>query len=331
MELISQKLPKLTLVKLKLVNFWQSLSLPEKLYSLSFALLVVFQGDYQLAALLTLVGLIMEFWPRFTKAWDTLAGKAVILLFYAAITNFALASSASLVNEVTGVSATHFNYTHNFAILMVLPSWLLGISVFALFIYQLFVPFYLFTILLAKPFGIKIVRFFSKSNHPFFSNAMRFTVCFTVLFQLMSLWLGDQQEIDRIFQSIDPNVSTTEKEQAKFNEQQNRLTPSDTPEPEKPEKETFSISFNDDSGATDELTIPINQGYESVIHHLVAMFAYRQEADKYSRCSKPNNTKAVELNDHEVLLISKDNNAQYGYQFTVTVCDSPASHLFKNN
>ncbi|WP_372769804.1 hypothetical protein [Pseudoalteromonas sp.] len=329
MELISQKLPKLKLVQLKLVNFWQSLSLPEKLYTLSFALLIIFQGDYGLAAMLTVIGLLMEFWPKFSRAWDSLAGKAVILLFYATITNFALVSSASMVNEVTGVPAAHFNYTHNFAILLVLPSWILGISVVALMIYQLFVPFYLFAILLAKPFGIKMVRFFSKSNHPFFSNSMRFMVCFTVVFQLLSFWQGEQKSIEEILNGIDPNVTEVEQKQADLAKQQALDTAVvETQEPETPE--TFSISFNNAAGESDELLIPIDKGYESVIRYLIAMFAYRLEADSYSRCSKPASTRAVELNDYEVLLISENKNAKYGYDFVVAVCNSPSNNLFKN-
>ena len=68
----------------------------------------------------------------------------MLLLFYAVIANFALAGAASVVNEVVGVSSSHFSYTHNFAILLYLPAWTLAISIIALLLLQIFVPFYLF-------------------------------------------------------------------------------------------------------------------------------------------------------------------------------------------
>lgn len=136
-----------------LLAFVGKLSFVQKLYLFAFILLC-FNKSLAIVAAITVVGLLAEFWPLFTRVWHSLAGKAVLLLFYAVIANFALAGAASVVNEVVGVSSSHFSYTHNFAILLYLPAWTLAISIIALLVLQVFVPFYLFTLLLLKPFGI---------------------------------------------------------------------------------------------------------------------------------------------------------------------------------
>lgn len=115
-----------------LKQFWQSLNVAQRCYLFALLALMVFQPEIWIAAIITAIALIIEFWPKFAMAWHTLAGKAIFLLFYAVIANFALAASGSVVNEITGVSASHLSYTHNFAILLYLPIWFVCISILAL-------------------------------------------------------------------------------------------------------------------------------------------------------------------------------------------------------
>lgn len=307
MELISQKLPLFKLIQLKTASFWQSLSNAEKLYCCSLLLLIIPLGGYVLASILTLIGLTIEFWPRFADAWESLAGKAVILLFYASITNFALVSSATIVNEVTGVSATHFNYTHNFALLLILPVWMISISLAALLLFQIIMPFYLIALIMLKPFGIKLVRLLSKSEHPVLTNSIRFVASFAIISQLFILIDGEQQ-INQAFADVDENNSAVQ-----------------TIEQKEPEIHQLSLGIQD-SAADDAniINIDINGGYGGLVKSLVAMFAFRFEADTFSRCESPEGTKSVELNDYEVLQINKEKEAKYGYSFSVKRCVSPA-------
>lgn len=309
MELISQNQPKFRQIQIKVANLWQSFSTAEKLYSTALLLLIMPFASLKLAALCTLAGLTIEFWPRFVKAWDSLGGKAFILLFYATITNFALAFSAGIVNEVTGVSATHFNYTHNFALLLILPILAVGISLAALLVFQLIMSFYLFLLLVLKPFGIKLIRLFSKSEHPLFTNTIRFIAGFAVLLQfLFSSGIGEQ--IDKALASMDTEQAAQISDDAK----------------ESTIKQfTFGIqNESEDNSNLGVVTINTDTGNNSIVKGLVAAFAYQFEADIYSRCESPADTRSIELNDYEVLHIREKEDEKFGYQFTVAKCVSPA-------
>ena len=309
MELISQNQPKLKLLQLKIANLWQSFSTAEKLYSTALLLLIMPFASLKLAALSTLIGLTIEFWPRFARAWDSLAGKAFILLLYATITNFALAFSAAIVNEVTGVSATHFNYTHNFALLLILPILAVGISLAALLVFQLLMPFYLFLLLVLKPFGIKLIRLFSKSEHPLFTNTIRFVASFAILVQLIYL-ADDGAQIDKALASIDIEQPAQISDDAKESTIQ---------------QFTFGIQNESENNSNmGVVTVNTGTGNNSIIKGLIAAFAYQFEADIYSRCESPAGTRSIELNDYEVLHIQRKEDERFGYQFTVAKCVSPA-------
>ncbi|MCG9722048.1 hypothetical protein [Shewanella sp. Isolate7] len=146
-----------------------------------------------LVAIITTIALTLEFWPVFERVWHSLAGKAVLLLFYAIVANYALAMASAIVNEVVGVPATHFNYTHNFAILLLLPAWILGISAVGLLFAQILMPFYLLIALVLKPIGIKLFSLTGNSHYRFTTLMVRFILSFVLLYHLILL-IGDVEE-----------------------------------------------------------------------------------------------------------------------------------------
>ncbi|TKB58659.1 hypothetical protein [Ferrimonas aestuarii] len=272
-------------------TFFAALTLPEKLYVTAPLIWILAGGDPLWPSLMTLVALLLEFWPRFTHWWESLAGKAVILLFYGVITNFALASAAGVVNEVTGVSASHFNYTHNFALMMLLPIWFAVSSGIALLMFQVVAPFYLLLILLLKPFGVKLVRHVSKSAYPFTTNALRF--CLSVLLLVQCLTLLDSQSSGLATEFVNGEVAQIDVGNGEVSAQV----------------------------LVDELLL---EDYEKNIRIAVAQFAFNQEADTRSRCQLEAHTRAVELNDYEILTISHNDQADFGFDFVVKRCVSPA-------
>lgn len=54
-------------------HFWQRLSLAQRCYLLALLALIVFLPEIGLAAIITAVALIIEFWPKFATAWHPLA------------------------------------------------------------------------------------------------------------------------------------------------------------------------------------------------------------------------------------------------------------------
>ncbi|WP_052813829.1 hypothetical protein [Shewanella sp. cp20] len=172
-------------------NKWQRLTLPQRLYLL--AALLLMSEHLGLVAIITTIALTLEFWPVFERVWHSLAGKAVLLLFYAIVANYALAMASAIVNEVVGVPATHFNYTHNFAILLLLPAWILGISAVGLLFAQILMPFYLLIALVLKPIGIKLFSLTGNSHYRFTTLMVRFILSFVLLYHLLLL-MGDVEE-----------------------------------------------------------------------------------------------------------------------------------------
>lgn len=320
-----------------LLAFVGKLSFVQKLYLFAFILLC-FNKSLAIVAAITVVGLLAEFWPLFTRVWHSLAGKAVLLLFYAVIANFALAGAASVVNEVVGVSSSHFSYTHNFAILLYLPAWTLAISIIALLVLQVFVPFYLFTLLLLKPFGIDGFNLTNLQHYQKWTMFFRLVLSSILLYHLALLSdvdsvieenldnpkllsiqspAAEQSELKKVIQ-----ISVDELEQAKKDQE---ITNS-----KKPKENSDNSTLNT---LEQEITTSVNKSkqlralYAQKTREFIAHFAYQLEADGKSRCAIANNAHIVELNDYEILEISPDMSKPYGYHFEVKVCQSPAFPL----
>lgn len=347
MELITQALSKRQRIQLLLVNFWQSFSSVEKLYLVAFVLLFLSPNSSFPSAAITVIALTKEFWPRFTKLWDGLAGKAIILFFYAIVTNIALAYSAGIVNAIAGVSAAHLSYAHNIALLLIIPPLFIGVSFLALLAFQLCYPFYLFALICLKPFGVKAVSSLSKSAHPILSHTIRFILCAVLLAQAIDMNDSADQALEELEKQVEqtqpiaqptsesPQLLATElnntqqKEQLKqqltqqFNEQFDEKTGDDKPI-------TFTVKDGDK-----EATLPLpnvntifnisaDASYFDLVEQLVANFIYHLEADSLSRCKHPEDSKVIELNDYEVLLINQNPAAKHKLDFAVIKCVSPA-------
>ncbi|QQX78280.1 hypothetical protein JK628_11695 [Shewanella sp. KX20019] len=337
-----------------IISFAGKLSAVQKLYLLAI-LVLIFSDRLVFVALLTVVGLTAEFWPLFNRVWHSLAGKAVLLLFYAIIANFALAGAASVVNEVVGVSSSHFNYTHNFAILLFLPSWALAVSIVALLLLQIIAPIYLLLLLIARPFGVKGFRITNHQHFQKWTMFIRLILSSIVIYNLSllsdvdtviednldgsallrtkelpaspSLELTDENTAVAIEDTID-NIMTAE---GYDNMGSAQLTSAN----EAPES---GNSLDVTSGADDKQmsalaknikkdvvnSVKLKTYYSKKTRDLIALFAYQLEADEKSRCLITDNAHVVELNDYEILQITPDSNKKHGYKFEVRTCISPA-------
>ena len=299
---------------------WFSLSTAQKLY-LAALISVIFFKSWSLCALLTMTALVIEFWPKFNKLWHSLAGKALILVFYATIANFVLANASSIVNDVTHVSAANMSYTHNFATLIYLPIWALGITLCTLLIFQFILPFYIIMLLLIKPFGSQSIKYISQSYSPLLTASIRLILAFITLSTLYSLvddrdeatFLSDIENgfyFGRELASDSPEV----KEQAVDNLNK-RLAKQEPGSPKTEEINELAESAS---------SFVATEGYFERSKRLIAMFAFNYEADEYSRCKKAKNSKVVELNDYEIVEITPNETMPYGYSFIVKACESPA-------
>ncbi|MCG9696657.1 hypothetical protein [Shewanella sp. Isolate11] len=295
---------------------WRNCSIPQRFYLL--AIIVLFANEsLGLVAIITTIALTLEFWPLFTRVWHSLAGKALLLLFYAIIANFALAMSGSIVNEIVGVPASHFTYTHNFAILLFLPAWFVVISAIGLLIAQIIVPFYFVTLLMLRPLGITGWRLTRHAHYRFITMLIRFILSAILLYNALMLLDNFEEKLEKTLAVEVKNTPST-KAKADTGPEIKNVT---SEEPDISDINTKKV----DNTVTDEMYYAeIRDSYKAKVRQLIAQFAFNLEADTRSRCEKLPNSAVVELNDYEILEIIPDDTAQYHYRFETKKCISPA-------
>lgn len=289
---------------------------------------------------MVLVGLLNEFWPRFMLAWDSLIGRSVILFAYAVMANFALASASGLVNTVTGVSATALPYSHNFAIILMLPSWFFVTTLFILVSSQLLMPLYLLVLVLLKPFGVHGLWHAPDYKYVITTALLRYVWTLALLIKLVTLSMQsgvieffNESQVGTLVGSIieiqnEDNVMDVKEVVAESKRSEPVILPS-------PSNSTIVDAVTDETqDVEDELEqevreaiLQANANSEKFIlrqRKLLAHFIYIYEADSYSRCNIPDNSRVVEINDYEVLSITKTEDNDLGYVYDVIPCKSAA-------
>ncbi|QDO84166.1 hypothetical protein FM037_14150 [Shewanella psychropiezotolerans] len=305
------------------------LTVAQKLYLLALFLLI-FSDNFGMVAIVTVAALTLEFWPLFERVWHSLSGKAVLLLFYAVIANFAIAGAASVVNEVVGVSTEHFSYTHNFAILLYLPAWIIVMTALAILMLQVAVPFYLLCLLLLKPFGVTGLKLINHNHFRFTTMFIRLILSSVVLYHLMLITSLD----DELSQDLsDPDGLVMNELSAQDKEElSNELTNLREKDKTDDASLTIGLSFNGSDAEKKEQVDNyenVREDYEKMVRSMIARFAYQLESDSRSRCAIAPGSNIVELNDYEIVEIRRDKAADYGYSFEVKKCISPAFGLDK--
>lgn len=335
-------------LKLGLSKLWRylsqgfvKLSFAQKLYLI--ALILAFSRELMwLVAVIAVIAMAIEFWPVFERVWNNLAGKAVLLLFYAIIANFALGWSGAIVNEVVGVSASDLNYTHNLAILLYMPAWFLMVSAIVLLALQLIIPVYLVLIFLLKPLGVKSLRLTSHTSFRKTTFMIRIVLATVVLYHL-SLLIDLDTRLQTSF--TDFITTTQEASEHKPVEPALGLMPHTTDvltapiaelakikpelEADKPADKPADKQTADEREEAErkQTYASVRTQYQYLVRQWLATFAFSLEANGRSRCKKPAESNVIELNDYEILLITPDKNADYGYRFEVEKCISAAFPL----
>lgn len=337
-NLLKQPISIITRVKsiLSAINhkIWQwvgRLNLAQKLYLMAI-LIILFSSpniEWGFVCFFVLLGIGLEFWPRFTLMWHSLLGKSCLLFFYAVIANFSLASAASVINDITGVGAQHLPYSHNFAILLYLPIWLIGFTFLALLIIQVLSPLYIAVILLLKPFGLRAVKTVTQSTFPVITTMVRMGLSLVVLSQLILYNEDDFMSFSqKLNQSIAPFVKA-QKSDATEQVAPEELLVATTNSPtidqvDKHEKTSlrkglFDITGNENLKEEQAKRTPY---YQRFVMHSLNTFIFLLEADSLSRCKVESDARVVEINDYEMLEVTVDKNQEFGYRYEVKPCGS---------
>lgn len=268
-----------------------------------------------------LAGIVSETWPKFMALWNSLPGKAIILFVYAIIANFALASASGLVNSITGVSAGALPYSHNFALILMVPSWFFVTTLMALVGGMLVIFVYVFFLLLLKPFGIQRLWHQPGYRYVLSTAVARFVWTLGVALQLGVL--AGQVGLLSEFSNESANALITIENEIEA-------------QPEDSEGKPIEGQIEEVSELEEDLTALLTDAkqksirYQKTQRQALASFIYEFEADSRSRCAHPEGTRVIELNDYEILQIVKSSENEIGYAYSVVPCRSAAIGLSVN-
>ena len=304
------------------------LNTPQKLYGITLILLSLPDTNWPLVCIFTLLALGLEFWPRFTRIWHSLLGKSCLLFFYAIVANFALVSAASIVNDVSGIAAEHLPYTHNLVILMYLPVWIIGFTFLALLFLQVLSPLYILAILILRPFGIRAVKFLSQSKFPVLTTLVRMGLSLVLLTQLVALNEKNFVDLSKQLNGVLDDVVQEQTIQENDNKDlSNEVLPKQVVN-DVNEVATLSSELGDSAfgirlnTGDEEQQMSIYYSYRDIVLVSLNSFIYALEADNFSRCQFAPPSRVVEINDYEMLTITPDDTADYGFSYKVEPCRS---------
>ncbi|GMM86181.1 hypothetical protein [Pseudoalteromonas sp. MTN2-4] len=351
-------------LKTKWLTFWRSLTFSQRLYLTAIVFFIyqingettpppgvsenaqmmedMFSPSSFLLVTIIISALLNELWPKLMKFWDSLPGKAVILIFYAFIANYALAYAAGAINDITGVSADHFPYTHNLSLMLSLPSWFFISTLTILLLVPLLQPFYVLLLLFMRPFGLHTMWHPPEYRFPIITSFVRMTLCvmlfvFVLMFTFTSGMFGGMSTMfTNVIESFsNTTVSTNITEEVD-------KEPSEPAKPKEVDAEQVDQAQQDQSpilslniGEGDPATISLSEraeAYDNKIKTILAYFIYELEADSYSRCQVTVGSRMVELNDYEILEITQLSEQERTYKYEVKPCISVAiGHQFKSS
>tara|TARA_Y100000994_G_scaffold38503_1_gene29350 strand:+ start:6321 stop:7340 length:1020 start_codon:yes stop_codon:yes gene_type:complete len=309
------------------LRFWVSITFAQRCYFLATSMLLIQlllnieSGLFEAIMFgFALVGIVSETWPKFMVLWNSLPGKAVILFVYAIIANFALASASGMVNSITGVSASALPYSHNFALILMVPSWFFVTTLMALVGGMLVIFVYLFFLLLLKPFGVQ--RLWHQPGYRFVLSTAVARFVWTLGVALQLGILAGQVGLLSEFSSDSANpLITIEETENKRENSELQLTEEQAEDVSELERDLTTLLTNAKQKSVD---------YKKAQRQALANFIYEFEADSRSRCAHPEGTRVIELNDYEILQIEKTADAAEGFVYTVEPCRSAAIGLSIN-
>jgi len=144
-----------------------------------------------------------DMWQGFLRIWNSLAGKAVIVVFYAILGNFCFALAESQVNNLIGIRTDVVPYTVNLAVLLLAPIWSFILSLVVLTLYIVLHTAKIMLLLLLRPLGVRSHHILGTEAYPVKTLIARivylpvFMSCLTVL--PAAYLTGDSSQLEQMF------------------------------------------------------------------------------------------------------------------------------------
>ena len=334
----------------KIQPIWQKLQPAQRGYALATVCVVLWllsfcsqQWLLYGMALTLLYAVTMDMWQGFLRIWNSLAGKAVIVVFYAILGNFCFAMAESQVNNLIGIRTDVVPYTVNLTVLLLAPIWSFGLSLIVLTLYTMLHTSKIMLLLLLRPLGVRSHHILGEEAYPvktLLARVIYLPVFLSCLAALPSAYLtGDSSELSNLFSgeprlinlTADENTTDVPKDKvpdaapqdATAAVAQSALQDGQANLPtvkNESQHQTAALITGRSTGAT----IDLSHGIPTIpwLNRTLAGFLYQIESMGRSSCVMSGAEHLVHINDYEVLVITPDKKAESGYQYQVRLCGS---------
>lgn len=296
---------------------WTKLFTPSQLCYFIAAFLLLFNlvydlGIMQWVALIAFIGLTRELLNIFHLVWDNIIGKGVIIVLYASTANLALAFAALKINSITGIEPTSFVFTLGFTTLMLMPFWIALSSIIIFLVVLALANFWLLITILLKVLGFNISIHWEDKKQAVLTLFLRIVLIPLVLVFLVNVtlpFINDdafdgaimaEMGEEGVFLSI--NEMDDEAGIENINNQGEKYEPS-------------PVVVSNGEAKKQEL-----KESRQFIETIIANFIFYFESYPNSACLKLENQRSVMINEDLVLLISKNEEAEHGFDFEVQEC-----------
>lgn len=343
--------------RLGLGERWAKLHTNQIIYLIAVLLFFVVEGDLQepntsiwFVGVLAFIGMARELGAIFIKVWESTFGRLILLVLYAAIANFTIAVASQKVNIVINADPTQLYHTLGVTTLLVLPLWLMIVSVVAMI-----VIFGVMQILLLIRGLFVLMRIIGRKTKPKEAFPKTFMIVRLILLVPVSMtmlnslaWYSEQLNLPRI-----PGFSLSDNSGVMVEEQVTNVTLSIIEN--ELQKEVLSDGEREDlitakqnlqakaeriknQKLADELLVEKDEAIDIeqekaelaqtnekapeiyFLDKLIASFVYNYEAFEYSHCQKAASERVVYISENDILVVKKDESAPTGFAFGTRSC-----------
>jgi len=335
-----------------MVTAWHKLHANQKIYVVALVLLIAYadeiftgqEGYISVIGCIALIAMARELWGLFTQIWDTMFGKSIVLVLYAIVANFTLSLSAQKINIIVGVAPSELIYTQGLTTLMMLPFWILLLSVLALTFVFVGAQF--------KSLFFGLLRFL-RLHHTKLENKEHFSGVFLIIrliilpLVIMTLaqgltWysqkihiqnlsfditdlLSKEQKINLESEKNDAKKELAAELEAEFGTELDKrgITVSES-QPKVSEEDVAAVVKEIAPAETKVFRlggdIDLSSSELTLFDRAIASFVYHFEAFEFSRCKISKTERAVPLNENDILVVEKDN-SDIGFKFSARLCE----------
>lgn len=200
-----------------------------------------------------------------------------------------------------------------------LPSWFFVSTVLVLLCSQLLMPIYLILLVLLKPFGVHGLWHPPDYKYVITTAFLRYIWTLALLIKIVAV--SAQSGVMEFSDSSKVGEVITQ-----IAEQSEEVDMVVSPE-QQPSNNNDGIEGGSDDEKISQFILDAKRNGDSFKlrqQKLLANFIFVYEADTYSRCQHPPNSKVIEINDYEILTITQDEALPLQYAYEVIACHSAA-------